>query len=44
MGSMGQLLFDSSIKEFRYRASKTILRDSSFANMATGIIRVFCLV
>ena len=36
---MGKLLFDSSIEEFRYRASKTILRDSPFARKITEFIK-----
>ena len=41
IGSMGQLHLDSSIKELRYLASKTIFSDSPFAKMITGLINVF---
>ena len=40
MGSIGQMHFDSSISELRYLASKTILSDSPFARMITGLIKV----
>ena len=40
IGSMGQLHFDSSIIELRYLASKTIFRDSTFARMITGLMKV----
>ena len=41
MGSMGQL--HSSIRECKYRSSKSIFSDSLFANIVTGIINVFNL-
>ena len=40
MGSKGQLHFDSSISELRYLASKTIFKDSPFARMITGLMKV----
>ena len=38
---MGQLPFDSLIREFKYRASRTVLKDSSFARIITEMIKVF---
>ena len=38
---MGQLHLDSSIRELRYLASKTIFNDSPFAKIMTGLIKVF---
>ena len=43
MDSMGHLHFDSSARDFRYRASKFLLRDSPFARKLTGLIKVFPL-
>ena len=40
IGSIGQLLFDSSISELRYLASKTIFSDSPFARMKRGLLNV----
>ena len=37
---MGQLHFDSSTRELRYLASRTIFSDSSLAKMITGLIKV----
>ena len=41
IGSMGQFHFDSSISDFKYRATKTILRDSLMARLMTEFINVF---
>ena len=37
---MGRLHLDSSIKEFNYRAFKTILSNFSLATIITGFIKV----
>ena len=39
--SIGQLPFDSSIIEFRFRATKTILSASPLARIITGLINLF---
>ena len=41
MGSTGRLHLDSSMSEFRYLSSRTILSDSLFARMITGLIKGF---
>ena len=38
---MGQLHFDSSMRELRYLASRTIFKDSSSARIKTGLMKVF---
>ena len=43
IGSMGQLHFDLSIGEIKYRASRTILSDSPLARLFTGLMNVFLL-
>ena len=40
IGSIGQLHLDSSISELRCLASRTILSDSPFAKVITGLINV----
>ena len=37
---MGQLHLDSSIRELRYLASRTIFSDSPLARMITGLIKM----
>ena len=44
IGSKGQLFFDSSIREFKYLAPNTILRDSPLAKILTRSIKAFSFV
>ena len=41
MGSMGQMHFDSSSREFYHRASETIFSDSPIARIVIGFINKF---
>ena len=43
IGSLGQLRLVSTIIVFNWRASRTILSDSTFLSIVTGLINVFPL-